>query len=470
MGRVSISADLQIATFYCMRQPAGTTLADTGNVDPNNGAGVVAVIDYLGRINTSYVVGTNRVGAGNELDGGMLATTAGAESLGRYWVTGNRYDSAIGWWYLSDPADGGDARLRGNDGYKFVIANEQGGPGASTSPKSLIAIWTTTSIKIINSSSYKSFAVPSNLFDPNIFTMVSGHTAVDLDAANATTFYFVGAHGISRADRNPATGAWGYRSNTLVGGLRYVCLSNDGRFVYAASNTAVGVYDAASLALLNNNAPLLTLTQGNQFRGISRPPVAPPAPTPTNTPTPSPSATGSTGATPTGTPTGTPATTPTTSPTPSVRGEAVPIGAFAVVRTGSAAFPVPNPNPADVTAPAAVEVYYDCGAGCAAPTLNRVINLPSRDYTGDHAEDRALTLNSGRGGAIPKTLNQGRLVISESRHILTLGGYATPAGWNFNTAPQKVEPITFSLYNSGWYNISTGCKIWSPGYRAIYCK
>jgi hypothetical protein len=300
--------------------------------------------------------------------------------------------------------------------------------------------------------------------------MASGHNANDLDAANATTFYFVGAHGLSRADRNPATGAWGYRSNTAVTALRYVCLSNDGRFLYAATNTAVHVYDAASLARLNNNAPLLTLTEGNQFRGISRPPVAPPAPTPTNTPTPSPSATGSTGAAPTGTPTGTPSQTPSTSPTPSVRGEAVPIGAFAVVRTGSAAFPVPNPNPADVAAPASVEIYYDCGAGCAAPTLNRVINLPSLDYTGNHAEDRALTLNSGAGGAIPKTMNQGRLVISESRHVLTLGGYATRAGWNFNTAPQKVEPITFSLYNSGWYNISTGCKIWSPGYRAIYCK
>ena len=115
----------------------------------------------------------------------MLPTTAAAESLGRYWVTGNRYDSAIGWWNLADPNDGGDVRLRGNDGYKFVIVNEQGGPGLSTSPKSLVAIWGSTSIKVINSSYYRSFAVPTTVFDPNLFTMSSGHTALDLDAANA---------------------------------------------------------------------------------------------------------------------------------------------------------------------------------------------------------------------------------------------------------------------------------------------
>ena len=96
--------------------------------------------------------------------------------------------------------------------------------------------------------------------------MTSGHTASDLDAVNATTFYFVGAHGLSRADRNPVTGIWGYRSNTVVTALRYVSVSNDGLFVYAATDTRVWVYSAGSLARLNNNQPLLTLTDANQFR------------------------------------------------------------------------------------------------------------------------------------------------------------------------------------------------------------
>lgn len=48
VGRLSSSADGQLVTWYCMRQPAGTTLQDTGNVDPFNGDGVVAVMDYLG--------------------------------------------------------------------------------------------------------------------------------------------------------------------------------------------------------------------------------------------------------------------------------------------------------------------------------------------------------------------------------------------------------------------------------------
>lgn len=76
VGRLSSSTDGQIVTWYCYRQPAGTTLQDTGNIDPFNGDGIVATLDHLGNINTSYVVGTSRVGAGNELDGGMLPTTA----------------------------------------------------------------------------------------------------------------------------------------------------------------------------------------------------------------------------------------------------------------------------------------------------------------------------------------------------------------------------------------------------------
>jgi hypothetical protein len=112
----------------------------------------------------------------------------------------------------------------------------------------------------------------------------------------------------------------------------------------------------------------------------------------------------------------------------------------------------------------------DCKANCSEPVLERRLVLPAVDYTGKHAEERALTLNSGTGGAIPYTYNQGRLSLSENRAVVSLAGYAAPAGWNLFTAPQKVEPITFSLYASGYYNISTGCKVWSTGYRAIYCE
>lgn len=104
------------------------------------------------------------------------------------------------------------------------------------------------------------------------------------------------------------------------------------------------------------------------------------------------------------------------------------------------------------------------------PVLERRLVLPAVDYTGVHAEERALTLNSGTGGVIPYTYNQGRLSLSENRAVVVLGGYAAPAGWNLFAAAQKVEPITFSLYASGHYNISTGCKTWSTGYRAIYCE
>lgn len=69
-GRLSKSADGLLVTFYCFRQYAGTTLWDTGNIDPFNGTGIVATIDYLGYVNTTYSVGVDRVGAGNELDGG----------------------------------------------------------------------------------------------------------------------------------------------------------------------------------------------------------------------------------------------------------------------------------------------------------------------------------------------------------------------------------------------------------------
>lgn len=88
------------------------------------------------------------------------------------------------------------------------------------------------------------------------------------DAVNSTTLYFAGAHGLSRADRNPSTGVWGYRSNTQVTGLKYVCVSNDGMYVYAATDTRVFVYNAFTLAHLNNGNPLVTLDMANQFRGL----------------------------------------------------------------------------------------------------------------------------------------------------------------------------------------------------------
>ena len=171
-------------------------------------------------------------------------------------------------------------------------------------------------------------------------------------------------------------------------------------------------------------------------------------------------------------------------------------------------------NAGNVATPVTLTIYYDCLArlNCTTPIVERTIAMPEADYTGEHTDDRALLLNAGG----TYTYNQGRLVVSESRSVLTLGGYAANfAGWNLLTAVQKVEPITFSLYQNGFYNISTGCKvrpshclivvslaclvvralvlntvipalvtmhwccfnttgtclqIWSQGYRAIYCN
>jgi hypothetical protein len=62
--------------------------------------------------------------------------------------------------------------------------------------------------------------VPATIFDPNIFTMSSGHSALDLDIVNSTCFFFAGNHGLSRALRNAVTRAWSYTSVTTRTGLK----------------------------------------------------------------------------------------------------------------------------------------------------------------------------------------------------------------------------------------------------------
>jgi hypothetical protein len=96
VGRLSRSSDGAITTFYCYRQLPGTTMFDTNAVDPFNGTGIIGRLQWDGSVDTTLSVGVDRVGAGNELDGGMLPCTAGAEPLFpgateyAYWLTGNR--------------------------------------------------------------------------------------------------------------------------------------------------------------------------------------------------------------------------------------------------------------------------------------------------------------------------------------------------------------------------------------------
>lgn len=136
---------------------------------------------------------------------------------------------------------------------------------------------------------------------------------------------------------------------------RYVAVNNGRNLVYAATDTAIYAYTITPFAIANNNVALVTLTNANRLRGLAAPPLAPPTQTPTPTATPSVTASNSFGATPTNTASGTPTGTPTPTATPSIRGGAVPINAFMLVRVGSAAFPVPSVS--DVVAPVTVDVY-----------------------------------------------------------------------------------------------------------------
>jgi hypothetical protein len=71
------------------------------------------------------------------------------------------------------------------------------------------------------------------------------------------------------------------------------------------------------------------------------------------------------------------------------------------------------------------------------------------------------------------TLNQGRLVRSMDRSIVTLHGYRARAGWSFNPAfpNYKIEPITFLLRNTGAWETVQLCKAFSAGFgNTTYCN
>ena len=272
-----------------------------------------------------------------------------------------------------------------------------------------------------------------------------------------------------------------------------MALSKDEQTVFVTSGdkTRVHAFDVASAIF---GQPLVTLTNGEQFRGIAAPPSMSPSATQTPSQSPtssstasqtgSPSTTGTStssntmGATPTQTSSGSYTATITSSPTTSVtatrtgtmttRGGALPASGFAVVQMGDGVTSIPNAL-FDVTVPLTIRVY-GCSGACETAQLERVITPWSSLEDGgqgagaDRWGNRFITLHAGsrqcdsatNAGYCRATYRQGKLVPAGNDGSLIVAGYDVYAQYNLGSG--KREPTFLELSYTGYFNVTTPCE------------
>jgi hypothetical protein len=313
-----------------------------------------------------------------------------------------QFSGAQGWRHF--PANNAaQISLRGNDGYKFRTSNANSGW--------LFGIWSSTVIKVLNSTNWKRASVPDAQWTDVISTTTyASLNAQDLDIVNTTRLVIAGTPGLQFFNRPNTAWATGWQLAGVygqAGPLKYVSVSADRTTVFAADDTNVYAFDyrTGRLGWYNDALPIYTAPDGTFIRGIAGAPTrASPTATPSGSPTPSFTGTLSPGAVPSATPTVTASAsvtaTPTGTPSSTVtgRGGPLPADGFSLVILGNGS-QVTVPNALNLAAPVRVEVYSGiagCGAAaCTTVELNRVVQLPRWDYDPVNAyADMPLTLNS----------------------------------------------------------------------------
>lgn len=327
---------------------------------------------------------------------------------------------------------------RSNDGVKGVYHGN-----------TLYFIWGGNSIKVLAPEQWNQTGALSGDWDFESVYFPVNEGVADLDVVDFDTFYFVAMTGLWRVRRN----AQGVFIKTLADGskplLTMVALSDDKQTVFVGNNFTLFAWSVATGAYLNGGAPVATAPAGTTFRGIAAVPVNPATrPAATAAPTPAPVS-------------------------------ALPTDAFLVVRVGDGQRPVPDAVLAAYTGPVAIDVYAGCAAGCAAPALDRTLAMPAYNNLPGAGNPLAFSLFTGNGQsstttypkAIRWTYNQGRLVPSENRGIVTMGGFSAQDKYNFAASSGKREPAVLRINQDGSWNHTTLCTTYNPTtYKRIYCK
>lgn len=325
----------------------------------------------------------------------------------------------------------------------------------------LAAIWTAAEVKVTTPAAKTAIGnVPFQSSAMNV-TQQAAFNAKDLDVESNLVLWVAGTPGLMRAARTADTQPRfaTYNAYGQVGALNFVAVSSDRTTVWAADRTRVFGFDIATRSWHNSGQPIISLNDGSEFRGLSGAPFSV-TPTPTASVTPSSTATAtlsggaSASITSSSSATGSITATPSATPTGTVtsKGGALPAAGFTVVVIGNGSMALPN-SVNDIGVQVAVEVYESLTA--SAP-LNRRITMPRFDGDGFYRE-LGMILNSGAR----YTNNQGRLVKSGDGSMLTLHGYRGNVTHNFQIPRNgwKLEPITFTLRQTGNYDIWQGCKV-----------